>query len=109
MTGNQSCLSLLLLVKGDICMSATLIALALFGCSDDGTACERLRTPVATYQTREECTARLDEALMSENAMRAQYPTVFAQCMTNRKLAMLGNGVVDLTRINGMNLAAAGY
>ena len=33
-------------------MSATLFALALFGCSDDGTACQRLSTPVQTYETQ---------------------------------------------------------
>ncbi|GFM27395.1 MULTISPECIES: hypothetical protein [Novosphingobium] len=89
-------------------MSATLIALALFGCSDDGSACERLRMPVETYQTRAQCTARLDEALGSDAAMRAEYPTVYAQCLSSRQLSMLGGGKVDLRRVNGVNFAAAG-
>lgn len=87
-------------------MNATLIALALFGCSDDGSVCERLHIPVATFETRAECFARLDDAVQSEAAMRAEYPSVYAQCLTNRQLAALGKGPVDLTRVNGAAFAA---
>lgn len=87
-------------------MSATLFALALFGCSDDGTVCERLAAPVHTYQTKAACTAQLDEALETDAAMRADAPTVYAQCLTSRQMATLGKGTVDLTRVNGVELAA---
>ncbi|WP_395331090.1 hypothetical protein WBP06_01340 [Novosphingobium sp. BL-8H] len=80
-------------------MSVTLIALALFGCSDDGTACQRLSTPVQTYQTREACAARLEDALGSEVALNADAPTVQAQCLTTRQLAAMGNRPVNLTKI----------
>ncbi len=88
-------------------MSATLIALALFGCSDDGTACERLQAPTETFATQSECFARLDEAVQSETARRAQFPSVYAQCMTNRELAALGTGTIDLTKTHELSLAAA--
>jgi len=90
-------------------MSATLFALALFGCSDDGTACQRLSTPVQTYETQAQCSAQLDEALDTDAAMRADAPTVFAQCLTSRQIALLGKGTVDLTRVNGMEFASAGF
>lgn len=80
-------------------MSTTLIALALFGCSDDGTACQRLGTPIETFATRTECSARLDDAVQSEAAMRAEYPTVHAECLTRRQLAALSKGTVDLSRM----------
>ncbi|MDF2639186.1 MAG: hypothetical protein K0R64_2170 [Novosphingobium lindaniclasticum] len=87
-------------------MSATLIALALFGCSDDGSACQRLPAPVQTYESRAECTARLDDALATEAALKAEAPTVFAQCLSGRQLASLGKGTVDLRRVNGVQFAA---
>ena len=90
-------------------MSATLFALALFGCSDDGTMCQRLETPVQTYDDRAQCTARLDDALSTDAAMRAEAPTVYAQCLTSRQIASLGKGEVDLTKVNGVQFAAAGY
>lgn len=90
-------------------MSATLFALALFGCSDDGTTCQRLSTPVQTYETQAQCTAQLDDALATDAALRADAPTVFAQCLTSRQMALLGKGNVDLTRVNGVEFAAAGF
>lgn len=90
-------------------MSATLYALALFACSDDGTACQRLDTPVQTYETRAHCDAGLDDALGTEAALKAEAPTVYAQCLTSRQVASLGKGTIDLTRVNGARFAAAGY
>lgn len=90
-------------------MSATLFALALFACSDDGKACERLETPVQTYETRALCTAGLDNALDTEAARKAEAPTVYAQCLSSRQMASIGDGVIDLTRVNGARFASAGY
>jgi len=91
-------------------MSATLFALALFACSDDGTACERMAAPVQTYETRGECAARLDTALDSEAARKADAPTVYAQCLSSQQMASIGKGTVDLTRVNGARFASAdGY
>lgn len=81
-------------------MSATLIALALFGCSDDGTVCQRLDTPAQTYQTSADCNGELDKALATEAALRADAPTVYAQCMPAKTLAALGENSIDLTRVN---------
>ncbi|EIZ81080.1 hypothetical protein WSK_0472 [Novosphingobium sp. Rr 2-17] len=87
-------------------MSATMFALALFACSDDGTACERMATPVATYETRSQCTARIDEALDTEAARKADAPMVYAQCLTSRQLASFGNSTVDLTKVNRVQMAS---
>jgi hypothetical protein len=87
-------------------VSTTLIALALFGCSDDGSACERLSAPMQTYESRAECSARLEDALATEAALKAEAPTVYAQCLTNRQLASLGSGTIDLRRVNGVQFAA---
>ncbi|MCJ2178963.1 hypothetical protein [Novosphingobium album (ex Hu et al. 2023)] len=88
-------------------MSTVLFALALFGCSDNATACRRLDVPVQTYSSRAECTAQLEDALGSEAAMRADAPTVYAQCLSSRQLTVLGKGTVDLTRVNGLQFASA--
>ncbi|QDK35287.1 hypothetical protein [Sphingomonas sp. IC081] len=83
-------------------MSTTLIALALFGCSDDGSACQRLAVPVQTFPTRAACAARLEEALGSDVALGADAPTVQAQCLTTRQLAALGSRSIDLSKINSL-------
>lgn len=88
-------------------MSVALFALALFGCSDDGTSCQRLDIPAQTYSSRAACASALEEALSSEAARRAEAPSVYGQCLTSRQLALLGNGEVDLTRVNGLRYAAA--
>ena len=87
-------------------MSASLFALALFACTDDGTACERLQTSVQTYETRAKCFAEMDDALDSEAARKADAPTVYAQCLTGRQMASLASGMVDLTRVNGVQFAS---
>ncbi|MDE8650440.1 hypothetical protein [Novosphingobium album (ex Liu et al. 2023)] len=79
-------------------MSGVMFALALFGCSDDGTACQRLAGPVQGYESRTACLAAREAALGSDTAMAADYPTVFAQCLDSRQLARLGKGTIDLTR-----------
>ncbi len=88
-------------------MSATLIALALFGCSDDGTSCQRLDTQMRTFRDRAACSAQLDDALGTEEAMRADAPTVYAQCMPVKQLTALGQGTIDLTRVNKVQFASA--
>lgn len=90
-------------------MSATLFALALFGCSDDGTACERLQAPVQTYESRAACAARLDDALETDAAQRAEAPTIYAECLTTRQMASLGSGAINLTHVNGAQLSSVRY
>jgi len=59
-----------------------------------------------TYESRAECSARLEDALATEAALKAEAPTVYAQCLTNRQLASLGSGTIDLRRVNGVQFAA---
>lgn len=79
-------------------MSGLIYALALFGCSDDGTMCERLEGPNTLYESRVECLASQGDAINGDAAMAADYPSVFAQCMTSGELLAMGKGTVDLTR-----------
>jgi hypothetical protein len=87
-------------------MSGMIFALALFGCTDDGSACQRLASSEQTYESRVECMAAQGGALESDAAMAADYPSVFAQCMTQTQLARLGEGTVDI-RKTGIALADA--
>jgi hypothetical protein len=86
-------------------MSGMMFALALFGCADDGSACERLAAPEQAYESRMECMAAQSGALAGDAAASADYPSVFAQCMTRAQLASLGHGTVDLRKVN-VSLAA---
>jgi hypothetical protein len=79
-------------------MSGMMFALALLGCTDDGSACQRLAAPEQTYESRVECLAAQNTALESDAAMAADYPSVFAQCLTRSQLSQLGDGPIDLRR-----------
>jgi hypothetical protein len=56
-------------------------ALVLFGCSDDGLACERLAAQPERYGSKAACVAGQDAALQSDVAQRADYPTVVVRCL----------------------------
>ena len=77
-------------------MSGLIFALALFGCSDDATYCERLSDKAQTYESRVACNMASVLELNSDAALRADYPTVIAKCMRNGQLVKLGDGPVDL-------------
>jgi hypothetical protein len=77
-----------------------LFALALFGCADDGSACQRLAAPEQAFESRMECMAAQSGALDSDAAAAADFPSVFAQCMTRSQLASLGHGTMDLRKTN---------
>jgi hypothetical protein len=56
-------------------------ALVLFGCSDDGIACERLTAQPEHYVSKAACVASQYAALQSDAALRADYPTVVVRCL----------------------------
>ncbi|KTR84284.1 hypothetical protein [uncultured Novosphingobium sp.] len=87
-------------------MSGMLFALALFGCTDDGSACQRLGSTEQTYESRVECLAAQRTALDSEAAMEADYPSILAQCMTRSQLARIGHGPVNIRKA-GFTMADA--
>ncbi len=87
-------------------MSGMIFALALFGCTDDGSACQRIAGPEQTYESRFECMASQGTALDGDAAMAADFPSVFAQCMTKAQLSHLGAGSIDL-RKSGVTFADA--
>ncbi|MFM5929927.1 MAG: hypothetical protein ACKOPQ_03360 [Novosphingobium sp.] len=68
-------------------MPAFAFALVMLGCSDAGDECQALQASYATYANRAECAAHIDEALMSDVAMRADHPTVIARCESRRASA----------------------
>ncbi|MCB2078115.1 MAG: hypothetical protein KDE55_10510 [Novosphingobium sp.] len=80
-------------------MSTAVFALLLFGCSDDGTVCQKLETPAQTYEVRAECIADQPVALQSDAAMAADAPSVYAQCLNERQVALIGNGEIDLRAV----------
>jgi hypothetical protein len=83
-----------------------IFALALFGCTDDGSACQRIAAPEQTYESRVACLASQGAALEGDAAMSSDSPSVFAQCMTKAQLAHLGRGSIDL-RHSGVTFADA--
>lgn len=78
-------------------MSGLVIALALFGCSDDATVCERLTHQARSFHSRAECELAIESAFESDLVLRADYPTVIARCMDMGHLARLGDKPVDLS------------
>lgn len=62
-------------------MSLVAYTLLLFGCADDGAACERLAAPQQVYSASAQCQAQVENALGSDIALRADYPVVEARCV----------------------------
>ena len=81
-------------------MSGLIYALALFGCSDDATACERLSDKAQTYESRVACQMAAVTELQGDVAMRADFPTVIGKCMTQGQLVQLGDKPVNLNRVS---------
>jgi hypothetical protein len=78
-------------------MSGMIIALALFGCSDDATLCQRLSDQVQTFESQAQCEAALDAAFETDVVRQANYPTVIGRCMDEGQLARIGDNTVDLS------------
>ena len=79
-------------------MSALVYALALFGCSDDATICERLSEQAQSYESRVQCEMAMTGAFESTMVRRADYPTVIGRCMDRGHWAKLGDKPVDLSQ-----------
>jgi hypothetical protein len=57
-----------------------IFALLLFGCTDDGSQCEKLAAAPRHYETQLLCEADAVLALQSDVALRADFPSVEARC-----------------------------
>ena len=79
-------------------MSGLIYALALFGCSDDATVCERLVDQSKMFESRVACRMETVTALESDLSLRADYPTVIARCLSRAQLVKLDGKQVDLSR-----------
>jgi hypothetical protein len=77
-------------------MSSTVFALLLFGCSDDGSACQQLAALPKYYDSEVLCEADIDLALQSDVSAKADYPSVIGKCVPVREMAALERGTVDL-------------
>ncbi len=74
-------------------MSLVAYTLLMFGCADDGTACEKLAAPAQVYSASAQCEAQVDAALGSDTALRADYRVVEARCVkVPRKVALRARG-----------------
>ena len=68
-------------------MSLALYTLLMFGCADDGAACEQIAAPRQVYAAAAQCQAQIEPALNSDLALRADYPLVAARCVKLPKQA----------------------
>lgn len=64
-------------------------ALVLMGCADDGMVCERLAAAPERYASKARCEARQEDALESEQALKADYPTVIVRCLRSDSAAAI--------------------
>ena len=62
-------------------MSLVAYTLLMFGCADDGTACERIAASAQVYAAAAQCQAQIEPALNSDLVLRADYPLVEARCV----------------------------
>lgn len=65
-------------------MSVLAYGLVLLGCADDGTACQRLDLVPRRFVAAADCRAEVEAAVMSDEALRADYPVVEARCVPLR-------------------------
>ena len=68
-------------------MSIAIYTLLMFGCADDGTACQRIAYEAPAYSAAAQCQAQVEPALSSATALRADYPLVEARCVKLSKQA----------------------
>ena len=68
-------------------MSIAVYTLLMFGCADDGTACQRLAYDAPAYSAAAQCRAQVEPALSSDFALRADFPLVEARCVKLPKQA----------------------
>lgn len=62
-------------------MAGIVYALVLLGCADGAADCEPLQAPAPIFSSLRACQAQQEQALLSDPAQRADYPTVAARCV----------------------------
>jgi len=78
-------------------MSTLVYALALFGCSDDASLCERLSDKAKEFHSVAQCEMAIEPTFDSDLVLRTDYPTIVAQCMPKSEWTRIGNRPVDLS------------
>ncbi|MDG2004519.1 MAG: hypothetical protein P8J20_14440 [Novosphingobium sp.] len=79
-------------------MSTLVFALALFGCSDDATLCERLSDQAQGFKTSAQCELSIEQAFETDLVQYADFPTIIARCMPKSELSKMGGRPLDLSR-----------
>lgn len=64
-------------------MEPLVYIIAIMGCADDGSTCQRERIVPATYTTATACEAAMPSALQSNTDLL--YPTISAMCEQTRE------------------------
>ena len=64
-------------------MSIALYTLLMFGCADDGTACQRIAYDTPAYSAAAQCQAQVEPALSSDTALREAAQS--SRCQTARR------------------------
>lgn len=60
-------------------MGPAYFVIAIMGCTDAGTACQTVATPLARYDNEQACIAARDETLLANSDL--DFPTLFASCL----------------------------
>jgi hypothetical protein len=66
------------MMQEDRAMDQLIYVMAILGCADDGSQCERQRIAPTGYQTAASCQAQLEPMLASQSDI--PYPTVEVRC-----------------------------
>ena len=75
-------------------------ALVLFGCADDGNACQQLAAQPERYASKARCQASQEHALQSDVALRADHPLVVSRCLrTSTASSRSGKAVILASRV----------
>lgn len=60
-------------------------ALVLFGCADDGSACQRISPQADHFISKAMCEAGQEQALDSAIARRSDFPLVVSRCLPTKR------------------------
>ena len=78
---------------------ALTLFLVIFGCSDDMSRCQRIDTPPTTFASASICNSQEPAALVTKEAMSADYPTIIARCVNGKQLAAWGLKTIDMSKL----------
>jgi hypothetical protein len=75
-------------------MGPGIFLIAIMGCGEGDAPCQQVRLLQTQYQSRAECLAASETALMANS--NVDYPSVVAQCVSSRQAAALRMSPADV-------------